>query len=346
MKRQPSSGTQAFEGELDSISAEIDRLTEAFDLVLSSAGGVDQLETVRVALTNDGPKGKVRGALDTVSTAHDIGARSEPDALRARRRELGARATQLEQEVEQAIASRAAAAAAACPRPAVPRSPEGDGMQAFEAALGGIGAEIDRLEVELSSARGVDHLKTVLAALTDDGPKGKVLGALDKTAHDIGVLRARRKGVGTRATQLEQRVEQAIASMGGGGGGSGGGGAAAAPAAPPQPVLMRTETLVKRQTVRDLQKQFNALLATIRLDDGEAAIRRAKRSMEQLQRQVDQIEWMSEASGGKYDIGSEHGDISITREDVRADKNRLYTRMGTMLETLEALLAAAEGAAQ
>ena len=31
------------EGELDKISAEIDRLTEAFDLVLSSAGGVDQL---------------------------------------------------------------------------------------------------------------------------------------------------------------------------------------------------------------------------------------------------------------------------------------------------------------
>ena len=99
MRRTASVGEMDFESALASVSRAIDRLEARF----RDADDAQALQAVLAELVRDDARGTVRGALDTVSTAHELGRRSNAPALRASRKALSERATWLERELEDAI---------------------------------------------------------------------------------------------------------------------------------------------------------------------------------------------------------------------------------------------------
>ena len=97
--RRASVGEMDFESALASVCRAIDSLEARF----RDADDAPTLLAILAELVRDDARGTVRGALDTVSTAHELGSRSNAAALRASRKALSERATWLERELEDAM---------------------------------------------------------------------------------------------------------------------------------------------------------------------------------------------------------------------------------------------------
>ena len=232
--RRASVGEMDFESALASVCRAIDSLEARF----RDADDAQALQAVLAELVRDDARGTVRGALDTVSTAYELDQRSNAPALRRKRKALSARATQLEQKLDEAIALwgssfSGASAASASPAPmsakkrasARSKSPAprmrrtaSVGEMDFESALASVCRAIDSLEARFRDADDAPTLLAILAELVRDDARGTVRGALDtvSTAHELGsrsnaaALRASRKALSERATWLERELEDAM----------------------------------------------------------------------------------------------------------------------------------------